>query len=144
MSDRVFTQTDLLSRVAKFLGKSPLIGAMENVSVSCNMAFQDQSTEIADEKRFEQLRDQVIEAMEDEGFLYEVNEECDDYFGFFVHDLMDAKVLYIFRGYGHSVVLSPTGAHSAVDNVHIYSMADWDILQPWLGLGDLMELDADI
>ena len=145
MSSRLFTQTDLLSRVAKFLPeKSQLMGALANVNVSCNMVFQ----EISDEKRFEQLRDMIIKAMEDEGYMYEVIEGCQSYFGVFTlfgsEDPEDIQLLYIFRVYEHSVVLSPTGALSAWDNMHIYSKEDWEMVCPWLGLGDLMDLDADV
>ena len=128
MSDCIFINPQLLSYA--FQERSPLI-----------MAFQDQSTEIG----FKKLRNRVVRAMKDEGYMYQ-DIQCEDYFGVFAFDDFEGRseLLYTFCGHGHSVVLSPTGAHSAVGNVHIYSMGDWEILRPWLGLGDLVELDANV
>ena len=141
-SAALFSHPDLLARVGQFL-HSPLIGAMATVSVSCNAAFQDQATELAEERRFEQLRDWVVERMqEDEGYLYEEIEGVGSYFGVFVHDLKATATLYLFRGRGHSVVLSPSGAFAAWDNMEIRCEEDWEVLCPWLDLVDLIDLDV--
>lgn len=144
---------ELLSRVGTFLPEeSPLIGAMANVSVSCNAVFQDRSTVIADDRRYEQLRDWVVDQMvNDEGYHYEVldkieNDIYDDgsYLGVFVHDIKATSILYLFRGDGNSVVLSPSGAFKAWDNMEIYNEDDWETLYPWLDLVDLINLDDDL
>jgi len=147
---------ELLSRVGTFLPEeSPLIGAMATVNAGCKAVFQDQSRVIADNRRYEQLRAWVVDQMvNDEGYHYEVLDKIvnieddmyDDgsYIGVFVHDIKATSILYLFRGDGNSVVLSPSGAFKAWDNMEIYNEDDWETLYPWLDLVDLINFDVDL
>jgi hypothetical protein len=82
----------------------------------------------------------------DSGFFYQSDDDdrddaSDTFFASFVHEFYTDVVLYMWRGEGHSVVLSPSGAWGA-DNMHIYSKEDWDMHAPWVELADLMDLQG--
>jgi hypothetical protein len=52
-------------------------------------------------------------------------------------------MLYMWRGPGHSVVISPSGAHG-MDDIMIHSKEEWIMSKPWFELPDLMELDGSV
>ena len=145
MSSAVFTNCDVLQHLAQFMPeKSPLFGVLASVSESCNEAFQDMATEIGDEKKFLELKNFVSEELVDSGFYYQSDDDeqddaSDTFFATFIHEYYTDVVLYMWRGAGHSVVLSPSGARG-VDNMHIHSQKDWEMHAPWVELVDLVDL----
>jgi hypothetical protein len=144
MSTALFANCDVLQHLGTFIPeKSPLFGVLASVSESCNEAFQEQATEIGDEKKFLELKNFVAEELVFSGFFYQSDdddqEDDETFFATFMHEYYNDVILYMWRGAGHSVVLSPSGAHG-VDNMHIHSKEDWVMHAPWVELVDLVDL----
>jgi hypothetical protein len=141
-SERELNQ-DVLGHMAQWLSaESTAFGVMAMVSKGFNTAFQEEATEIGDERRYALLRAHVTDDLVDNHGFFE-DPENDDYdemgLSSFVHCENPDVYVHLYRGPEPGSVMFSSGI-LGWSNLVIRSKEEWDAFSPWASLEQLVEL----
>jgi hypothetical protein len=135
---------DALNYMAQWLpADSNAIGVLAGVNREFNAVFQEEATEIGDERRYNTLKEYISNDLQDtHGFYLDPTSTDEDQVPMLVFILVDEDeediIVHLFRGPGSSVMFSS----ELLDwkHVQINSAEEW--LYPWGSLRFLVDFDA--